>query len=355
MTSLHFAIACGGTGGHVLPGVAVGQVLRGRGHEVVLWLSGRPVEDAALGEWDGPVFRTGARPLAPRTLLRLPAATVRCWQRLRLDRPSALLAMGCYTSVPPVLAARWRGVPVVLHEANAVPGKAFEWLGRLACARAYSFEPPAGAGAAGTFRTGLPLRAGLAGRPPLPGFRSSGGFTVLVTGGSQGAHALNLAVAETAECLARRDGTSGWRLIHQTGTADAEAIRARYAAAGIEALVFPFLSDIGAAYAAADWAVCRSGAGTCAELCLCGPPALLVPLPTAARDHQRANAAELARAGAADVLDPKDLTAARLLECLDAARRDTARRDAMRAALRAQARPDAAAQVADLMERFARS
>jgi UDP-N-acetylglucosamine--N-acetylmuramyl-(pentapeptide) pyrophosphoryl-undecaprenol N-acetylglucosamine transferase len=348
---LAVAVACGGTGGHVFPGLATARELRARGHEVALWLAGRAVEERTLTEWDGRVVRTGARPLRLATLPALVRSFRAAWREMGACRPDVLLAMGSYASVAPVLAARARGVPVVLHEANAIPGRAVVWLSRLAAATAVSFDETAGLLPPGArpARTGLPVRREMFGQAPLEGFRGDAGFTVLVTGGSQGAHALNTVCATTFTTLARTDAIPGLRIIHQTGAGDEDAIRTVYAEAGADALVFAFLREMGRAYAAADLAICRAGAATCAELCLSGVPALLVPLPTAARDHQRANAARLAAAQAADIRLQHELTPAWLAGYIREMHRDLARRQRMRERLLGMAVPDAAARLADLV------
>lgn len=301
------------------------------------------------------MVRTGARPLRAATLPALGRSLWRSWREMGTRRPDVLLAMGSYASLPPVLAARVRGVPVVLHEANAIPGKAVAWLSRLAAVTAISFAESArwlpGARLA---RTGLPVRLELRGAPPLDGFRQPAGFTVLVTGGSQGAHALNEICVAALTRLARGGAIPELRIVHQSGAADAAALRQSYAEAGADAQVFDFLPAMGRAYAAADLAICRAGAATCAELCLCGVPALCVPLPTAVRDHQRANAAHLAAAGGIDLRAQAELDPDWLAAYVTTLHRDPARRARMRARLLELAAPDAAERLADAVEQARR-
>lgn len=349
-TARRIVIACGGTGGHVFPGLATGAVLRERGCEVEIWLAGRDVEAHTIAGWEGPVFRTGARPLRPAAFGAFMASVQRCRRQLAAGRTDALLAMGSYSSLPPVLAARLQRVPVVLHEANAVPGRAVAALSRLAAATAVSFQETTGRlRAARPLLTGLPVRPELRDRPPLGGFRQAAGFTVLVTGGSQGAHALNLLCSEAFCRLAASGRMPDLRVIHLTGSADAGAAAHAYRDAGVDAVVHAFLADMGAAFAAADLVICRAGAATCFETCLCGVPAALVPLPSAARDHQRANAAALVAAGGADLLEQKDLTPAKLAGYIETVRADAARRRTMRSRLKSLAMPDAAARLADVV------
>lgn len=347
---LNIVIACGGTGGHVFPGMATGQALKNRGHAVTLWLSGRSIEESTLPGWDGPVFRTGARPIGFRTLPALLAILVRVVRQLRIERPDVLLAMGCYSSVSPVLAARLLGIPVVLHEANAVPGKAVAFLSRFARVTAIGFPTTARLlpGRA-TVCTGMPVRSNIVGQPPMDGFTPGSGFTVLVTGGSLGAHAVNELASAALVHLRDQGKGAGFQVIHQCGPADEPVLRSRYAAAGIHAAVTPFLREMGRAYASADLAIARAGAATCAELCLCGVPAILIPLPTAIRDHQRLNAEAMVQSGGALLRNQPDLTSPTLASDISTIRDDPAQRVSMRQALLRLAVPDAADQLAEVV------
>ncbi len=348
---LRIAVACGGTGGHTFPGLATGRVLRARGHEVTVLQAGRDIEAATLKGWDGSAFKTGARPIRLATLPAFVRSVLRTWRFFGAWRPEAVLAMGSYASIPPVIAARLRGIPVVLHEANAVPGKAIAFLARRAAATAISFEECAKWLPQGSRieRTGLPVRTELLDQPPLGGFATEGGFTVFVTGGSQGAHAVNELASVALASLAAKKAIPGLRIIHQTGAADEEAVRARYREAGADAQVFSFFDQMGGAMKVADYAIARAGAATCAELCLFGLPALLIPLPIAVRDHQYLNAKHLAEAGAAEVVRQEALDAAGIESRLLAIAADRAKLAGMRAAARALAAPDAADRLADLV------
>ena len=178
-------VACGGTGGHAFPGLAVAEELRRRGHEVVVWDSGRDVESSVMRSWDGPVFSTGARPLTIANAWANWRSISRCRKEMKRLMPDALLAMGSYSSLPPVLAARSRGVRIFLHEANAVPGKAVDFLARFADTVAVSFEATAKClPSAKTVLTGLPVRAEIASGRRF-GFIPADAFVVFVTGGSQ--------------------------------------------------------------------------------------------------------------------------------------------------------------------------
>ncbi len=349
------AIACGGTGGHIFPGIAVGEELRARGHEVTLWLGARAVEDLSTAAWDGPVERIVAAGfpsgLSFRTIgvvLRLLKAVGACRQRMRAARPDVVLAMGSYASVGPGLAARMLGIPLVLHESNAVPGKAVLFLSRYASAVALGFER-AESYFTGRRRvvTGFPFRKRLAGVTPLDGIDPER-FTIVVMGGSQGAHALNVTVPD-ALCEAAREGIA-LQVIHLSGPADEADVRARYESGGVPAQVYGFLKDMGAAYAAADLAICRAGAATCAELTLCRVPALLVPLPWAAHDHQNENARAMAVAGGADVMGQDDLSVDALLAYIDRCVQDPSYLAQKRVALGQAEGGDAVERVCDLIE-----
>lgn len=353
MQSMTFIVACGGTGGHVFPGLAVARELEKRGHSVEVWFSGRDIEKSTLGSWSGPVFLTGARQLSLRTVLQVARAFFRCLGVLKHKRPDALLAMGSYASLPPVMAARLRHVPVVLHEANAVPGKAVDFLSRFAVLTATSFEETAKwFPDRKVAYTGLPVRGGLTGQPRFKEI-PEGVFTVFVTGGSQGARRVN-ELASQALCLLRQSGVDDFFVIHQCGVADEARVKAAYAAAGVQAKVCAFLAEMGSAYASADLVICRAGASTCFELCLLGNPALLIPLPTAVRNHQHLNAAALVRCGGADEAIQSELSARSLMRYILNKKDNPIVLSRMRQALKTLAVPDAATRVADEMENVGR-
>jgi len=354
----NIAVACGGTGGHVFPGLAVGQVLRRRGHAVTLWIGSRSVEQCSVGNWAGPVVRTAAAgfpgffsPRTPGAILLFLRSFLASSRRLREERPAVLLATGGYASVGPVLAARRLRIPIVLHEANAVPGLAIAWLGRFARAIAVSFdETAARLRHPNIVPTGYPVREDLEGEPfgdPLrPGL-----FTVLVMGGSQGAHRLNQLAVESIARLQKQGAPV--QIVHLAGTADEDWVRESYRTAGVPHIVKGFLTEMGRAYSTAEFAVARAGAGSCFELAARTVPALLVPLPSARRDHQMANARAFEARGAVDVSDQRDLTVEKLVAHIESRRKDPGRLDSMRRALAALDATHAAARIADLVEETA--
>jgi UDP-N-acetylglucosamine--N-acetylmuramyl-(pentapeptide) pyrophosphoryl-undecaprenol N-acetylglucosamine transferase len=358
---LRVAIACGGTGGHIFPGLATAEVLRERGHEVTLWMAGKDVESAAVKDWPGALITVPSRglpsPLSPHflpALVRLLRAMRTCRKLMRKNPPDVLLAMGSYASAGPVWAARRHRVPVVLHEANVVPGRAIRFFARRATAVAASFE-------ASRYYlqktkltiTGMPIRRDLerASRE-LQRAPSGDRHNVMVLGGSRGARRLN-EVAVDAFALLHERGVPV-HPIHLTGKADEPRVRAAYAKAGVAAEIIAFTTNMAPLYSAADLAICRAGASTCAELLAFGVPALLVPFPHAAADHQTANAKAMVRLGAADYVPEANLSAAWLADYLAERCRNRAKLAAMSKAGHAHRECCGAEALADLVEKTGR-
>jgi len=347
--------ACGGTGGHSFPGLAVAEELRRRGHDVAVWDSGRDVESSVMKSWTGTLFSTGARQLRLRNTMAIIRSILRCRRAMKSAQPDVLLAMGSYASLPPVLAARWCRVPVVLHEANTVPGKAVEFLSRFAVTVAISFEMTAKyLPGVPTVKTGLPVRDGIARGTRFP-FVPTDAFTVFVTGGSQGAHAVNELTSAALTMLAREIAAKptpkrSLYVIHQTGERDEGVVMAAYAQAQLPSRVHAFEQEMANAFASADVVVARAGASTCFELAACGKPAMLIPLPSAVRDHQHYNAEAFASVGAADEGNQSRLTARSLCRYLLNRYDHPESLATMSRRMLEQATPDAAARVADIVE-----
>lgn len=343
-------IMAGGTGGHVMPALAVARELRAQGHDVrwlgtATGLEARAVPAAGIELFTLPVAGLrGSGVLrylsAPVGLLRALAQAIGLLRRLR---PDAVLGLGGYASGPGGVAACLLRRPLLIHEQNARPGLTNRLLARLAQRVLAGFPGVRLAGRAAEF-TGNPVRGELLDLPP-PGERLRTAPRLLVLGGSQGAQAINAAVPQALELL-KQSGVPLPQVRHQAGRQHAEAVTADYRARGLKATVDGFIDDMGAAYDAADLAICRAGALTVAELCAVGLGALLIPFPHAADDHQTANARYLAGAGAAVLLPQADLTPLRLAELLGSLLTDSARRLAMAEAARRLARPDAARRVA---------
>lgn len=353
------AVACGGTGGHIFPGLATARELAGRGHRVTLWMAGKDVESEAVKGWGGDIVTVPARGL-PSGLsiasftngVKLLAAIAKVSGIMKKRRPDVLLAMGSYASVGPVGAAIRLGVPYVLHEANVVPGRAVKLFSRRAAAVAGCFEETRFyLRKRNLVLTGMPLRRELMESRPEP--RTAGEpLRLLVMGGSRGAHALN--EWAPAALIALQAKGERFKVTHLTGEQDYAKVTNLYRAARVEARVMPFTRDMGALYAATDFALCRAGAATCAELLYFGIPSLLVPYPHAIHDHQTHNARAMEKTGAADMVPEADITHDWLCSyLLQMMKRDEVR-ERMSKAARAQAGTDGAVALADLMESVAR-
>ena len=355
---MKIVVACGGTGGHAFPGLAVAEELASRGHDVTVWDSGRDIESSVMKRWKGPTFSTGARQLSARNAISILGSILRCRGEMKRARPDALLAMGSYSSLPPVMAARSRGVRIYLHEANTVPGKAVEFLSRFASSVAVSFEMTKKyLRGVKTVCTGLPVRSDIASGVRFS-FVPKDAFVVFVTGGSQGAQAVNDLMSDALVMLkrdldAKRAAGQPARqlyVIHQTGARDEGRVMAAYAAAGLPSRVHAFEDEMANAFATADVVVARAGASTCFELAACGKPALLIPLPSALRDHQHYNAEAFAAKGGADEGIQSKLTARAVCRYLMDKHDHPERLARMSERMRALATPDAASKVADMVE-----
>jgi UDP-N-acetylglucosamine--N-acetylmuramyl-(pentapeptide) pyrophosphoryl-undecaprenol N-acetylglucosamine transferase len=360
MTSLRVLIAGGGTGGHLYPGIAVArEVLRRRPDAAITFAGTARGLEARVVPKEGfelDVLRSaGLKATSPaaraRGLALLPVSGVDAWRILSRRRPSVVVGVGGYSSGPVVLAAALRGIPTLLLEQNAVPGFTNRTLARFVSAAAVTFEETL------TFFRGKGFVAGNPVRPEF--FESESGPSahadrarVLIFGGSQGAHAINMAMVEAASRLAANAARVA--ITHQTGERDLERVREAYRGAGLDARVAPFLFEMDREMKSADLIVCRAGATTLAELTAAGRPAVLIPLPTAADDHQRKNAEVLARAGAAELLEQGRLTGEELAARILSLAADPGRRAAMSRAARAFARPDATRVIVDRVLELAR-
>lgn len=316
------AIACGGTGGHLFPGMAVAGALRELGFDCALLVSEKEIDHRALeGQNDFLVHTLPSVGLAGMSFVGFlngflkSFKTMRGW--CRAYRPCAVLAMGGFTSTAPLLAGRFAGVPTFVHEANAFPGKANRWFAPWVDLAFTGFESASLRLASQFVRvTGTPVRSlfrpidpaaarlalGLAPQRPV----------LLITGGSQGARGLNRAVLNWLPQAVRL--VPGMQVLHLTGSLDFEETRSRYAALGVMATVKPFLTEMDLALGAATLAISRAGASSSAEYAAMHVPTILVPYPAAADDHQSFNAAEYERTGAAVVVREADLGKASTLE-----------------------------------------
>jgi UDP-N-acetylglucosamine--N-acetylmuramyl-(pentapeptide) pyrophosphoryl-undecaprenol N-acetylglucosamine transferase len=347
-------LAGGGTGGHVIPALAIANELKkSYGAEVLFIGTARGIENRLVPAAGYPLqlVRVGALKnvsvmTRAKTAFDLPRAVWDASRMLNEFAPDVVIGVGGYASGPAMLAAVVKHIPTLAFEPNVVPGFANRVVARFVSGAAVHFEETAK-----YFRhaevTGVPVRQAFFEIPPKRG----GVPTLLVFGGSQGAHAINQAMIRCLPELRRQ--APGMHIIHQTGERDYNDALAAYQALGESAEVFKFIEDMPAAFARADLVVCRSGASTVAEITAAGKPAIFVPFPRAADDHQRVNAEALARVGAAVVVEESKLEGVWLAETIAALLGDPRRLQAMSEAARALAHPNAARDIAALAARVA--
>ncbi|MDE3155002.1 MAG: undecaprenyldiphospho-muramoylpentapeptide beta-N-acetylglucosaminyltransferase [Acidobacteriota bacterium] len=354
--ALRVIVAGGGTGGHLYPGIAVARELLRREPDAQVSFAGTarglearviPREGLALDLIRSGGLKGKSIGARLRGLALLPASAIDAARLLARRRPHLVVGVGGYSSGPVVLLAALRGIPTLLLEQNAVPGLTNRLLARVVDAAAVTYDSSLPYFGAKGFVSGNPVRAGFFAqedghahdeRPGQPA-------RVLILGGSQGAHAINLAVVAAAPRLAAAGPSLA--LTHQTGAADLELVREGVGRAGLVARVEPFLHDMEREMGSADLVVSRAGATTLAEITAAGRPSILVPLPTATDDHQRKNAEVLQQAGAAELLPQREMTGKVLADRVLALAADPARRRRMGRAAAGLARPDAARLIAD--------
>lgn len=356
-TRPYAAIACGGTGGHLFPGLAVGQKLVALGCDVVLLVSPKDVDQQAVKSAHGmEVFTLPAVAFQNGNRLQFLMGFWNSFRAVRKlfkrRRPDAVLAMGGFTSAPPVLAGRIRGVKTFLHESNTIPGRANRWLARIVSCAFVGFEQTGPLLAVRkVFVTGTPVRSHYQPQDVRACCQALGldpmKPVVLVTGGSQGARGVNDMILTALPLLAQRG--PHWQWIHLTGPDDTQRVAAAYDKLGIRAIVQPYMEQLAVAMGAATACVSRAGASSLAEIAAMRLPALLVPFPHSADNHQFYNAQAFAKSGAARLLEqhegsPEILTSI-ILDLLE----NNAGRCAMQAALDQRHVPNAAHEIAGLM------
>ena len=349
-----FLMAGGGTGGHVIPALAVARELRQRGHGVFFVGTDRgmeaklvPAEGFELQIIDiGGLNRVGIRQKLA-TLARLPFTTLGCAKLVR--HASAVFSMGGYVAGPPVMAALFRRLPVIVMEPNAVPGFTNRAIGRLVSRALIAFPETAVYFPKGrTEITGLPVREEFFRIPPRP---RGDVLHVLITGGSQGSRTLNQAGRESWRLF--RQAGSAVHIVHQTGAAGFESMRDEFAKSGLEGQMVAFIGDMPGAFAAADLVICRAGAGAVSELAAAGKPAILVPFPFAADDHQTRNAEALERGGAARLVRDAEFNGERLFATVQSLSAEPGGLERMGESARRFAKPGAARRAADILEEAA--
>jgi UDP-N-acetylglucosamine--N-acetylmuramyl-(pentapeptide) pyrophosphoryl-undecaprenol N-acetylglucosamine transferase len=352
--TLSVLIAGGGTGGHLYPGIAVAREVIARVPDAHVAFVGTasgiearvvPREGFALDAIRSAGLKGKSAAALTRGLALLPASALDAWRVISRRRPSIVIGVGGYSSGPVVLLAALRGIPTLLMEQNAMPGVTNRLLARVVKAAAVTYEESARFFRGRAFVAGNPVRPEFFGGVHDSHGSPPGAARVLVFGGSQGAHAINVAMVEAAARLAA--AAPGMAITHQTGERDLEMVRGGYLRAGLPARVEPFLYAIDREMKTADLVVCRAGATTLAELMAAGRPSILIPLPTATDDHQRKNAEALVTYGAAQMIEQRSLTGELLAAQIVALAANEAGRASMSAAARRMARPDAAKLIVD--------
>jgi UDP-N-acetylglucosamine--N-acetylmuramyl-(pentapeptide) pyrophosphoryl-undecaprenol N-acetylglucosamine transferase len=345
----------GGTGGHVIPALAIAQELRSRYNAHVVFVgTARGIETRLVpaAGFELHLIEVGGLNRVDfatrlKTMLDLPRAVMASAKLIREFRPDVMVGVGGYASGPAMLAAAMMNTPTVAFEPNVVPGFANRMVAPMVRAAAVHFEKTCH-----YFRncqvTGVPVRREFFNVPKRP---IDARPTLLVFGGSQGATAINRVVLESLSRL--MEAVPSIYVIHQTGERDYPEAQVAYLQARLAAEVSPFIDDMPGAFARADLVLCRSGASTVAEIAAAGKPAIFVPLPTAADDHQRHNAATLAAGGAARLLPQAELTADRLIAEIGSQLCNRAGLAKMSEAARGFAHPEAAAKIASLAARVA--
>jgi UDP-N-acetylglucosamine--N-acetylmuramyl-(pentapeptide) pyrophosphoryl-undecaprenol N-acetylglucosamine transferase len=349
-------IAGGGTGGHVFPGIALAEevVTRHPGNDVVFVGTARGLEATVVPEAGFPVELIDVKGLKGKgfmgvllNLLLIPGAFLQSWRILRRWRPDVVVGVGGYASGPVVLMAWLLRIPTAVQEQNAVAGLTNRLLGRFVEAAFTAFPEAARLfPARKVYQLGNPIRRTLMEnfmRPEVDHDRPR----VLVFGGSQGAHALNMRVLEALPHLA--DLRETIKITHQTGARDREYVEKGYRACGFVPDVREFIHDMSAAYAESDLVVCRAGATTLSELTVCKKPSILVPFPAAADNHQVVNARSLADVGAAVMIEEKDLTGELLAAEVRSILAHPERREQMSRAAGRLGSPQAAKEIADVL------
>ena len=353
-------IAGGGTGGHLFPGIAIAREFMARNAQnAVLFVStGNPFERNTLSRAGFALETVSVAGIKGRGIWQkfksfalIPLGIVQSGWIIRNFKPDLVLGVGSYAAGPVVLTAWMTGIPVVLHEQNILPGITNRALARFARRIYVSFENTAGRFDTGKVRlTGNPVRREILQPPTTEDCKDKGRgeqapvLNILIAGGSQGAHAINMAVVDALGLIRQKDRI---RVVHQTGAADEDRVRAAYAAQGVTAVVEAFFDDMDRRYRRADLIICRAGATTVAEITAVGKAALFIPFPFAADDHQRLNAEALAERDAAEMIEERHLTAAKLAERIDRFATDQTTLDRMAEQARKLGRPEAARLIVD--------
>jgi UDP-N-acetylglucosamine--N-acetylmuramyl-(pentapeptide) pyrophosphoryl-undecaprenol N-acetylglucosamine transferase len=356
---IRLIVAGGGTGGHIFPGLAIGKELlkRDPASELLFVTGGRKIEDDLLKDAGFARVSIIVEGIKGRGLLnrikaaiKLPVGLCQSLMIIKRFSPDLVMGVGGYSAGPVCLAARIMGVRTAIHEQNSYPGATNRLLSRFVDRIFVSFPESKGLFPENkVFLSGNPIREGFLVKDDGQEERSKG-FRILVTGGSQGASAINMTVIETIAQMKVRGMTP--EIVHQTGQRDYEVMVKAYGEKGIEADVKAFIQDMPAAYRQADIVIGRAGAGTVFELAALGKPSILIPYPFAADDHQTANARMLGNCGGAMVIAQGDLTPDRLAGMLTGFMNNSASLDEMGRKAKEVAMPDAARIIVDELEKM---
>ncbi len=353
-TGLSIAMAGGGTGGHIIPALAVADELSRRGHNPFFigtqrGMEARLVPAAGFSiEWIniGALNRVSGLERI-RTLTQMPVSTVRVLQIFRARRPKAVFSMGGYVAGPVMMAALLTGIPVVVMEPNAVPGLTNRQMGRLIARALVSFPETLHYFPKGRAEiTGVPVRSEFFNLPPkaAPGAP----FSILITGGSRGSRTLNEAARGSWNLFA--NSPIPIKILHQCGTDMHTSLVEEFRSTGLSGEVAPFIQDMPQAFACADLIICRSGASTVSELAAAGKPSVLVPFPFAAGDHQLRNAEAMVRAGAAHLVLDKEMNGQKLFDQAMSLASNSEALTFMGENAKRLAKPDAATRAAEIVE-----
>jgi len=370
--ALRIAVAGGGTGGHLFPGIAIAQefMTRNLQNEIIFVSTGNPLEQRILSKMNFVLERITVEGIKGRGLwnqfkaiCKLPRGIFDAFRILGRFKPHLIVGLGSYSAGPVVLAARLLGIKVVLHEQNLLPGITNRLLTRFADMIFVSFEDSKSRFA---FRsksrfassriqfTGNPVRKDILGNSGPQRTEDSAGsgqkpFTVLIIGGSQGAHRINVTVTEALNHLNPKDDLY---FIHQTGTADENMVKDAYTRYGVPSMVQPFFDNMAELYQKADLMICRAGATTVAEIAALGKASIFIPFPYAADDHQTLNAESLSKSEAAEMILEKELNAEVLVEKIEHYARNPEALKDMAQNARAFGNPKAAADIVDCCYRL---
>lgn len=350
---MRLVITGGGTGGHLFPGIAVAGAMleRCQDAEILFITTARSMDQKVLrdsGVQTAVLHCSGLKGATKtetvKSLFRQPAAVLSAFRMMKRFKADLVFGVGGYVTGPVLVAAKMIGLPICIHEQNAIPGLTNRLAGKIADVICTSLPCGSYFPETKTVQTGNPVRREI--RSAAASIKQKGDLpTLLVLGGSQGAHAVNVLVVEAAGHLCGKG--IRFRIIHQTGSADYEWVESAYRKMKIDGTVEPFFSDMASIYSQADLAVSRAGATTLAELAVMGLPALLIPYPYAADLHQHANARFYTESGGCELYEERDLTGELLASYLANMLETESKRVDMGERMRQKGEPDAAGRIVD--------